>query len=114
MGAAPVVMGNPLTADSIDLNASYDKTTGIQSGGDNQHRDFPDLVTFAQRAVPVVACALGAAGRADSLPAIPPGLPVSGGPKIVHAYRESSTSIVLTVQHDAGDDLRVPLRAAQA
>jgi hypothetical protein len=111
--ALNVVLGNPMTADSNDLNASYDKTTGIQIGGDNQHRDFPDLVTFAQRAAPVVARALLAAGRADSLGTIPAGLPDAGGPKIIHVWRESSTSVVLTVQHDAGNDLRVPLQAAQ-
>lgn len=107
-----VVIGNPMTADSNSRGASWDPTTGIQSGGDNQHRDGADNLIFARRAAPVVSRALLAQGRQDSLASIPSGLPVVGGPKIVHAWRESGTSVVLTVQHDAGNDLRVPLQAA--
>jgi hypothetical protein len=93
-----------MTADSNSRGASWDPATGIQTGGDN--------LIFTRRAAPVVARALLAQGRQDSMGSIPSGLPVVGGPKIVHAYRESATSVVLTVQHDAGSDLRVPLRAA--
>ena len=107
-----VVMGNPMTADSNSLGAAWDPTTGNQSGGDNQHRDLTDLIIFAKRAAPVVARALYATGRNDSLSAIPEGLPAVGGPKIVHAYRVSSTTVILEVQHDAGNDLIVPLQAA--
>jgi hypothetical protein len=108
-----VVMGNPMTADSNNNGASYDATTGIQTGGDPAHRDLPDLTLFARRAAPLVARALYATGRSDSLSAVPVGLPTTGGPTIVHAWRQSDTSVVLTVQHDAGNDLIVPLLAQQ-
>jgi hypothetical protein len=110
-----VVMGNPMTADSNNLDNgsfSYDPTTGIQTGGDNQHRNLTDLVVFARRAAPVVARALCQAGKSDSLGSIPSGIPAIGGPIMIHAYRASSTSIIVTVRHDAGTDLRVPLQAA--
>ncbi len=106
-----VVIGNPMTADSNSRGASWDPTTGIQTGGDNQHRDGSDNQTSARRAVPVLARALLAQGRNDSLAAIPTQMPVVGGPRIIHAYRQSNTTIVLTVQHDAGNDLVVALQA---
>lgn len=114
--AMNVVMGNPMTADSNNLDNGaliYDPTTGIQSGGDNQHRDLPDLTIFARRAAPVVSRALLSSGRSDAFGAIPAGLPSVGGPRIVHAFRQTDSSIVLTIKHDAGDDLRIPLQAAK-
>lgn len=108
-----VIMGNPMTADSNNNGASYDATTGIQTGGDPAHRDLPDLTLFARRAAAVVARALYATGRNDSLTAIPAGLPIAGGPTIAHAWRQSNTSVILTIQHDAGSDLIVPLLAQQ-
>lgn len=107
-----VVIGNPMTADSNSRGASWDPATGIQTGGDNQHRDGGDNVILAMRAAPVVARALVAQGRQDSFSVIPSGLPVVGGPKIVHAYRQSNTTVILTVQHDVGTDLVVALQAA--
>jgi len=47
----------------------------------------------------------------DSITAIPSGVP-SVGPTITHAYRQSNTVIIVTVAHDAGTDLIVPLQAA--
>ena len=32
-----------------------------------------------------------------------------GGPRITHAYRQDNSTVVLTVAHDAGTDLLVPL-----
>jgi len=108
-----VVLSNPMTADSNSRGASWDPTTGIQTGGDNQHRDGPDNVIFARRAAPVIARALYATGRNDAgFAAMPSGLPVVGGPSIAHAYLQNPTTVILTVKHDAGNDLIVPLLAA--
>jgi hypothetical protein len=104
-----VTMVPLMTADSNDLNDQQnDDGTQVTIAGENQHRAFTDLKIFARRSVPAVARALYATGRNDSLSAIPSGLPVVGGPKITHAYRQSNTTVILTIQHDAGNDLIVP------
>jgi hypothetical protein len=96
-----VVIGNPMTADS----------TGSRDGT-NQHRDQPDNRRFAQLAAPIVARALLALGRGDTIAKIPSGIPVVGGPRIMHAYRQDNSTVVLTIAHDAGADLIVPHLAA--
>ncbi len=88
-----VVIGNPMTADSSPR------------AGDRSHRSVADNRRFAQLAAPIVARALATQGRADTLPSIPGGIPITGGPRITHAYRQDSSTIVLTVEHDAGNDL---------
>ena len=107
-----VVLGNLQTADSCARGAAWDPLSGSSTGGDNGHRDAADNQRFARLAAPVVARALLAAGRADSISAIPAGIPLRGGPVIVHAYRQTDRSIIITVQHDKGSDLQVPRQAA--
>jgi hypothetical protein len=103
------------TSDSNPLNASYDPATGVFSGGDPQHRDQPDLLRYGRLGAYVAGRAAVLNGLCDTIPAaaLPAsGLPSNGGPKIVHAQRASNTHVILTISHDSGNDLIVPLQAA--
>ncbi len=102
------------TSDSNPLNASYDPSTGLFSGGDPQHRDQPDLLRYGRIGAHAAGRAAIGMGLCDTIPAIglpATGLPASGGPQIVHVYRASNTEIILTIAHDSGNDLIVPLQA---
>jgi hypothetical protein len=99
----------PQTSDSLPRGpTSYDPATGLWVGGDSLHRDSVDNVRFGRLAAPLVARAVLAVGGADSLSTIPAGIPAIGGPVVTHVYRQSSTSLIVTVRHDAGTDLIVP------
>jgi hypothetical protein len=53
-----------------------------------------------------------ASGGGDAFTAIPAGVPALGGPVISRVYQQSPTVYIVTVTHDAGTDLIVPLQAA--
>jgi hypothetical protein len=117
LAAAPannIVVFAAQTADSNALNATYDPSTGLSSGGDPEHRDQPDLLRYGMIGAHAAGHAAIAGGLSDSIPAMArpaAGLPAAGGPKIAHVYRASDISIILTIVHDSGNDLIVPRQA---
>jgi hypothetical protein len=64
------------------------------------------------RAAIGAASAILASTGGDTISAIPAGVPSVGGPVISHVWQQSPTVYIVTVTHDAGTDLIVPLQAA--
>jgi hypothetical protein len=115
VSANNIVVFAAQTADSNPLNSSYDPTSGLFSGGDPEHRDEPDLLRYGRIGAHAAGRVAITLGLSDTIPAVQlpgSGLPVKGGPQIVHVYRASNTSLILTILHDAGNDLLAPLQAA--
>jgi hypothetical protein len=111
LSAQTAVRAMPLTADSNPRGATWDANTGlITAAGDNNHLDATDNLRLGQVSAGPIARAVLASSGGDSITAIPSGVP-SVGPTITHAYRQSNTVIIVTVAHDAGTDLIVPLQA---
>jgi hypothetical protein len=101
------------TYDTISRNESWNASTGVASGGntDGGHRSATDnVILFKRAALPAARAILAANGLSEAL--IPSALGVGTGPAITGATL-SGEALTITVTHDGGDDLVVPLLAAQ-
>ncbi len=101
------------TYDSITRGDNWNPATGVETTGSPLigHRDSVDNVAFYRRGALATARQIIAA---NGLPAstIPASLGAGIGPQITAAVLSGST-VTLTIQHDGGNDLVVPLLAAQ-
>jgi hypothetical protein len=100
------------TAESNPLNAQYNAATGGVAGGEVSFRDAPDLARYGRIGVHVAGHLALASGLGDTIILPASGLPSMGGPRLTHAYRASNSQVILTIAHDAGNDVVVPLQAA--
>jgi hypothetical protein len=111
-------IGLPQVGDSNPQGVSWNPATGVITNGaspDYNHLDPVDLARIAKLAAPVAARAILAGGNGDiTETAIPAGVPSVGGPVISGVYQAvaNTTTLLLTITHDAGNDLVVPLLAA--
>jgi hypothetical protein len=101
------------TYDTISRNELWNAATGVARGGntDGGHRSATDnVILFKRAALPAARAILEANGLSAAL--IPAALGVGTGPAITDAAL-SGTDLMVTVTHDGGNDLVVPLLAAQ-
>jgi hypothetical protein len=101
------------TYDTISRNESWNASTGVASGGntDGGHRSATDnVVLFKRAALPAARAILLANGLSSAL--IPASLGLGIGPAISGAAL-IGTALTITVTHDGGNDLVVPLLAAR-
>jgi hypothetical protein len=100
------------TYDSITRGNNWNATTGVETTGtspNDGHRDSADNVAFYRRgALAVARQVLANNGLSASL--IPTPLGAGIGPQVIAAVL-SGTTLTLTIQHDGGNDLVVPLLA---
>ncbi len=107
----------PQTADSLPRSIGgpplvFNPLNGTWTGGDVLHHDIPDNQRFGRLAAPLVARAVLACAGGDTVHVIPTGIPTAGGPVVTHVYRQSNTTLIVSVQHDCGTDLIVPATRA--
>jgi hypothetical protein len=102
----------PQTYDTVSRNETV-SGTGLASGGntDSGHRSALDNVALFKRGCLAAARAIIAAANA-SANLIPSSLGTGLGPQITSAAL-SGTALTVTITHDGGSDLVVPLLAAQ-
>jgi hypothetical protein len=101
------------TYDTISRNEFWNAATGVASGGntDGGHRSATDnVILFKRAALPAARAILAANGLSAAL--LPAALGAGTGPAITDATL-SGTDLMVTVTHDGGNDLVVPLLAAQ-
>jgi hypothetical protein len=101
------------TYDTISRNESWNASTGLASGGnaDGGHRSATDNVILFKRGALATARAILAANGLSAL-LIPASLGAGVGPQITGAAL-SGVQLTLTVTHDGGTDLIVPLQASR-
>jgi hypothetical protein len=101
------------TYDTISRNESWNASTGVASGGntDGGHRSAIDnVILFKRAALKAARAILQANGLSAAL--IPAALGQGTGPAITDVML-SGEALTVTVTHDGGNDLVVPLLAAQ-
>jgi hypothetical protein len=101
------------TYDTLSRQESWNAVTGVASGGnvDGGHRSAIDnLMLFKRAALPAARAILAANGLDTAF--IPTSLGLGLGPQIIDAAL-SGTTLTLTIEHDGGTDLMVPLLASQ-
>ena len=97
------------TYDSITRGNTWNSATGVetQASPNAGHRDAADNITFYRRSALAVARSILAANSLSSS-LIPSSLGAGLGPRIISAALSGGTNLLLTIQHDGGNDLVIP------